>query len=351
MGSWSVSCGISNIAITDGNECCIIPINENIHDYGGYLPTTLPIFGKYNDYGGMEDIVEDENTKIIENHFGITISEFIEFLVDGEFTYDRREVKPIRQKLEDNGKLDEIKNWRFMWVDKQVYDVMSKSYDKYEIGHHDYGTPEMLALLGFTLVEDAEIKNYDPKRFNKKYQKGELFVYSDGKTMLSECNRYIYYTDKGCESSLTTYTELPEDLQYLKDKIGREVWRIMSPKKQKESLGYIFGNRYEYEMHDDLLEDLIEVLKKDGKTLPPHLIPKPKRIDKQYFDNLEVFGDLLVGLTNVRGNMHPISGRFFPHVLYLTPQCGEYQQHQILLEAFAKINKSYIEQFEDEDED
>jgi hypothetical protein len=36
--------------------------------------------------------------------------------------------------------------------------------------------------------------------------------------------------------------------------------------------------------------------------------------------------------------------------LYLTPQCGEYDHHQILLDGFAKINKSYIYN-EDEDEE
>ena len=344
MGSWSVSCGISNIAITSGNECCIIPIKESHQEYGGYLPTTLPIFGKYDDYGGMEDIVEDENTKLIEAFFGITIAEFVEFLVDGEFTYDRREVKPIRQKLEDNGKLEHIEKWRFMWVDKQVYEVMAQSYDKYEKGHHDFGTPEMLSLLGFTLI-DGEITNYDPKRFNKKYKKGDLIVYSDGKTMLSEASRYIFYTDKGCDSSLTTYTELPEELIYIKDKTSREIWRLMSKAKQKEKLGYIFGNRYELELGDTLIDELDGLSEKLGKLIG--LQVNKKSINKQYFDNMDVFGDLLVGLTNVRGNMHPMSGRFFPHTLYLTPQCGEHEQHQILLEAFAKINKSYIEEYED----
>lgn len=359
MGSWSVSCGISNIAITSGNECCIIPLIESHHEYGGYVPTTLPIFGRYNDYGGMEDIVEDENTKLIEKYLGITIAELVEFLVDGKFTYDRSEVKPITKKLNANGKLEEVAKWRFMWVDKQVYEVMTKNYDKWEVGHHDYGTPEMLALLGFTLVEGAEITNYDPKRFNKKYQRGDLFVYSDGRTMLSEKNRYIYYTDKGCESSLTTYMELPEELQYLKEKISREVWRIMSPKKSREQLGWVFGDRYSYDLDDTLEESLQELIKsfaEEGKEMPDLLkeklekANKPKSIHKQYFDNLEAFGDLLVGMTNVRSNLHPMSGRWFPHVLYLTPQCGEYSQHQILLEAFAKINKSYIEEYEEDEE-
>jgi hypothetical protein len=37
-------------------------------EYHRYSPATLPIFGKYNDYGGIEDIVIDDNTKLIEEH-------------------------------------------------------------------------------------------------------------------------------------------------------------------------------------------------------------------------------------------------------------------------------------------
>ena len=342
MGCWSVSCGISNIAITSGNECCIIPLIESSSEYGGYVPVSLPIFGRYNDYGGMEDIVEDENTKLIENYVGITISELVEFLVDGKFTYNRSEVKPIIKKLDANGRLDEVEEWRFMWVDKQVYDFMSISYDKWEKGHHDFGTPEMLALLGFTLVEDAEIKNYDTKRFNRKYQRGNLFVYSDGRTMLSEESQYIFYTDKGNESSLMSYMELPEDLLYIKDKVSHEIWRLASPKNVKEKFKYMFGDRYDSSFSDEMFEMMVEKFKLEGKEIPENLRPKPKKIHQQYFDNMEAFGDLLVGMLNVRHNLHPMSGRWFPHALYLTPQCGEYDHHQILLEGFAKINKSYI---------
>jgi hypothetical protein len=47
MGSWSVYCGVSNISITDGNECVLLPLkkNDGYHGYLPYLPATLPIFG------------------------------------------------------------------------------------------------------------------------------------------------------------------------------------------------------------------------------------------------------------------------------------------------------------------
>lgn len=348
MGSWSVSCGISNIAIVSGNECCIIPIKGSSQDYGGYLPVTLPIFGVYNDYGGMEEIVKDKNTELIENYLGITIEEFVEFLVDGKFTYDRSEVKPITKKLEDNGKLSEVKDWRFMWVDKKVYDVMSQNYDKWERGNHNFGTPEMLNLLGFEEVNDGSIENYDPKRFNKKYKKGDSFFYSDGNTLLSDKNQYIFYTDKGNENSLCNYMELPAELEYIKEKTGAEVWRILSRKDRMDKIGYIFGTVRGYLSAMEFMELVIGGIKERGEEIPEDIADRIKKeISIMYFDDMEEFGDRMVGLCNVRSNMHAMSSRFYPHVLHLTPQCGEYEIHQILLDEFAKINRVHLDRWSD----
>jgi hypothetical protein len=46
--------------------------------------------------------------------------------VDGKFTYDRSEASDIALKLEedDNSKFDEVKNMRFMWIDRKVYDLL-----------------------------------------------------------------------------------------------------------------------------------------------------------------------------------------------------------------------------------
>ena len=357
MGSWSVSCGISNIAITSGNECVIIPIKGDSSEYGGYLPSTLPIFGTYNDYGGMEDIVHDDNTKLIEDHLGITIDEFVEFLVDGKFTYDRDEAIATKAKLEANDRLEEVANWRFMWVDKQVYEVMIQNLNVHDQGYMDYGTPEMAKLLGLEVVEGFESKNYDPKRFKTAYKKGDTILYSDGSTLLSENGQYVYHMGKGNESSIETYIDVPEELQYLKGKTKSEAWRLMSERKQMSTLGYIFGDRFgSMERELDLKAMMLE-LATDGDVKNEESVKKilakaekSATIVNKYFKNLDAYGDRIVDLINIRGNMHPMSGRFYPHVLYLTPQCGEHAHHQKLLEAFAEINKSYVDEYE-EDED
>ncbi len=337
MGSWSVSCGISNIAITSGHSCVLLPIKENRNnETEGYCPATLPIFGEYNDYGGIENIEENANTKLIEEHFGITISEFCEFLVDGKFTYDRSEAKDIQARLTNN----EVEQWRFMWIDRKVYDFMIVNQDKYHKGYMDYGTPEMLTLLGFNLIETKEtFKNYDPKRFNQLWKKGDVEVFSDGSTILTKKNRYVYHFGKGDETSIETYFEIPQELHFLKELHAHEAWRLSGKRKGKADLKYIFGERY----GDDF--DLESLYQEFAESKGEVYIPKvkvEKKLHKKYLADLETFGDSIAQLLNVKLNLYCMSGYFSPHKLYSTPQCGEFVQHQILLEKFAEINKSYI---------
>lgn len=119
MGSWSVNCGISNISITSGNDCVLLPLKKNT-EYEGYLPylpATLPIFGTYDDYGGLEDILKDDNTKLIAKHFNITIEKFVQYLVDWT-TYQREEVD-----CDYNDIYDEHGNIDLGWVHKYICDL------------------------------------------------------------------------------------------------------------------------------------------------------------------------------------------------------------------------------------
>ena len=337
MGSWSVACNISNIAITAGNKCVMLPLKKNRYsETRKWQAATLPIFGSYDDYGGIEDIEEDDNTKMIEEYFGISIAEFAEFLVDGKFTYDRDEAKETSEKMKN---FKEAEDWRFMWIDRQVYDFMILNHDEHDKGYNDYGTPEMMERFGFKLVENPEnVENYAPDRFNQLWRKGDVELYSDGETLLSKESRYVYHFGKGDEYSLETYFEVPEEFQYLKDKSKYEAWRLMSESKARLELSSILSDRYDFEREE--FEELRALLGDIIKT-------KPKLLHQKYYADLDRFGDRIVGLVNLLHNLYPMSSDLTPHVLYLTPQCGEYREHQKILEKFSEINKSYIH---DEDE-
>lgn len=354
MGSWSVSCGISNIAITSGNPCVIIPLKKSKGlSYQKYQPATLPIFGVYNDYGGMENIEVNSNTKFIEEHFGVTIDEFVEFLVDGKHTYERNEAKDIKKRIND---VDNIEEMRFMWVDRQVYDFMTIFQDTWYKGHGDFGTPEFMELFGFTLDKDTipEGKdNYDPKRFKYVYRKGDVMMYSDGKTLLAPGRSYVYDFGKGGQSSIETYFDVPEELHYLKELGEHEMWRLMSHGWFRDKMAYLMADRYTFE--NSTLEYLLEKMNANlsqediayDKRIRERNLSRIKEIGPKYFLDIDTFGDDIVKLYNFYGNFHPMSAQFMPHTLYLTPQCGEHRQHQKMLEKFCEINRSYC-QFEDE---
>lgn len=51
MGSWSVYCGISQIAITSGDKCVLLPLKESDGNRAGYLPylpAALPNYSEIN---------------------------------------------------------------------------------------------------------------------------------------------------------------------------------------------------------------------------------------------------------------------------------------------------------------
>lgn len=48
-----------------------------------FTPIALPIFGKYDDYGSIEDIERDTNVESIEKYFGLEIKKIIDLVDDG----------------------------------------------------------------------------------------------------------------------------------------------------------------------------------------------------------------------------------------------------------------------------
>lgn len=354
MGSWSVYCGISNISITAGDKCVLLPLKKNRSgEYLPYLPLTLPIFGEYDDYGGVENIEKDENTKLIEEHFGVTIEEFAEFFTRGCIRDDEAGFPKQLKEVE------ELKNTKFMFINREVYDFMSTYiHDGYGgAGDLDFGNPVILKLLGFTYVGDnpKNPSKYDPKRFHEVWELQGKHFYSDG-TWLQAVDDSIH-TLKGSYCALSDHVTLPEDVLWL-DKVAMwQLWEHFDVQEQREKLAWILGrDRYSLRdsgRFDDLFEKLVneKIIEAEGsgmtemlekyKKLKAESKPEPKLVDK-YLLNMSAFGKLMCDLVTIRHNMHCMSGYFAPYVLYLTPQCGEHRLHQILLDKFAEINRKLM---------
>ena len=93
MGCWNGTCMISNLPIIYGDEIKLVLIRKSysfdrLKVSGGYVypsdaftPSFLPINGKYNDYGMIENVDEDWNYNLIENVYKDILSD--EIIVDG----------------------------------------------------------------------------------------------------------------------------------------------------------------------------------------------------------------------------------------------------------------------------
>lgn len=341
MGSWSVYCGISKIAITDGQKCVLIPIKKNhMRDssYSPYLAATLPIFGEYNDYGQIENIERNRNTEIIEDHFGCTIENFATYFTD-ETTYNRGVVS------EDNFKnFDEMKNWNFMFVDREVYDFMCTPND-HETGHLEYGHPDILKLLGFTHQGIAE----DQTRFVQKWTYDDKVLYSDGRwAIVPETNEGIYYF-RGSWGALTNYVTLPEDKLWIGTKTMSQLWRHLDDETIKRKfLPTLSGDRYNN--FSVMLRDFRRTHygEEEEEVVEPTTYAS---IVDYYEAKLREVGDEFADLGILNGNLYPMSGTLEPYIIYLTPQCGEHKRHQVILEKFAEINKSKMRDWFEEDEE
>jgi hypothetical protein len=140
MGCFSVYCGISNIGITsEKEEVYILPIISRhkmslcYTGYQHYLPAMLPILATYNEYGNVQNIIKDDNTQLIENYFNITIEDFVKHLIDNNHS--------SVGDIINNEKLDELKDYDYMWVLKSVYDELTNNYQykyaKYDIDNNN----------------------------------------------------------------------------------------------------------------------------------------------------------------------------------------------------------------------
>lgn len=363
MGSSSVYCGISNIAITGGNQAVLLPLKSSKNylrnSYLPYLPATLPIFGEYDDYGGIENIERDKNVELIEDYFDMSIEDFCRF-----FTYPFRDRDPELSKHFPKGE--------FMWIDRKVYDFMSsKGLGYYGAGHFDFGNPVILNLLGFKYNGiNCDNNTQQPNRYKHEWEKQGKLFYSDN-TWLHADDSGIYNFN-GKWNSLEQYIDLEPEYFWLKEKMTCQLWSHFDKKLLYDRIFWIIGgDKHESDISDLLLEsfnlycNLIEEAEKEGDTEKIERLQKGlknvseklkekqgknkdeislKNLTKKYIDDYQNFGDLISQLVVLRHNLHSMSGHFKPYVQYMTPQCGERDLHDCLMEKFRQINRSYIDE-------
>ena len=138
MGSFNVACGISNIAIQEGDETGFVILAKGtgperttpgvgvpyfLSDSDLFKPFLPPVFGVYGDYGNLADIKASKTTEVLESMFGQPIEKIMECITCSRDLYD-----PFSKIFE-------------------TYFKGSKSFQEFEATHE-----ESLKELGFTKV-------------------------------------------------------------------------------------------------------------------------------------------------------------------------------------------------------
>ena len=93
---------------------------------GGITPLAAPFFGKYDDYGGIEDVVEDANYKFFKEKYGITLEDLCNFVHE----YDGLSISDLEEII-DKKKNPKDKNDRTYGLedDKKALEILNKLID------------------------------------------------------------------------------------------------------------------------------------------------------------------------------------------------------------------------------
>ena len=241
-----MTCLLSGLPITGGTPAALILLkrskyakyrNAGDEKYGTtnyisnegtnffYEPFAFPVLGEYDDYGGL-DVEENENTKVLEEYFGLPIQDIINVVTSGrkDDGYDNSlkilkkppvfpedwiegetHIDYYKRKTGDQESVEEFYNryyqWKkdnpdpnddygnpqyyekyeellgisAMWVHRGFYMKLTNEETGLYFDKLDIGIPQILEAVGFKESGTSE----DP-RYNRVFTKGSISIESDG---------------------------------------------------------------------------------------------------------------------------------------------------------------------------
>jgi len=190
-----------------------------------YKPLFLPVFGEYNDYGSVENIKEDANTKHIEEYFGLPIDDIIGAIC----SYDNE------GECETEELTTELRSCSGMFELREVYENMSNFMFNENIAYKNLWLSEdVLIDLGF--VHDKDISTNDT-RYSKHYAHPgvpEIYVHCDGQFSRVMC------TDKTNDELHSIY-RLESLCEEYKTKFGKDITQVIDVDKYKSNCTHNFS--------------------------------------------------------------------------------------------------------------
>ena len=407
MGSFSYTCQLSGLPITSGDRAAIVPLipnnggkyfdnsieelmkngknhvcsNDGANIY--FKPFCFPIFGIYNDYGGLEDIVKDDNTKSLEKFFGLKIQKIVDVLCDGrkDGTKYSESYHILKKKNPRHKFLQTVSG---TWIHGDVYEKLAKTDFKNYFDRVDIGVHGILDGLGFKYVGEGLSKDDEQGRYEKEYEKDGLKIHSDG-NWIHIPGQQIYDV-----SNLAKYCKKKKVVLNIEemDKKGREeqIYDYIMPHidalkggdrwNHERVIYMLLGDEHDfgiYSFFDDFTDEqfdaLLELQKEETKEDLNGSIEEMKKRNKEkskklnvcklYFDeikeqqkagNKDFLKKNITEFHKVESFYYP-SGRFW-YPIGTSCQDGGYKEVKIMLEAALEVvNKSLKERGSEEDED
>ncbi len=289
MGCFDVSCGISGMSIHSGDKAkllLLIPKNSHPHyldliksnvelepqtnlvscegPMALYQPFCLPITGKYNDYGSLENIVKDATVKSLEKYFELPIEQILEIIGSSRSIWD------------------------------SYAGILSAYGTELEIGYSDKTTDDWLKKAGFTLNDDGnwyhkDIKNVTKwnKENNKWEDTGKPYVYITFKVMENVTSSDPNY--KKVEEYVVVYWDTRTDSY--SETWGKEQKRLCESVYEnsgtqtfyKNETGIMIGIKPEFKKRVELLRKLSGMFV-DGKLYDNMSSSNENRLFNAYID-------------------------------------------------------------------
>lgn len=233
---------------------CPIGVNSSL------TPICLPIFGKYNDYGGIEDVVDDSNYMFFQDKLQISIEWLIDFLHDkGTLTFNEVEYfEEMKKKNElelqtvceadniDAKKSDweieeEKKNTKHMVKYRNILKTLFGNYH----GYYDWKDYYIAVTFEKKEIYDAIV---DASKKYGNLSKVDISSIFDKKIETIEKLKALYdkyglkYNDKTFNLFIPFYRyDIPLDLLYAIEKSGSKDADVL-----KKEIGDILGDKNTY---------------------------------------------------------------------------------------------------------
>lgn len=221
MGSFDAACSVSGLTIHCGDPVAYIPMqpskyqeykisdsNSNlIYPWCYYVPVGLPIFGKYYDYGYIDEIEENEATKSLCEHFNCDIATMVgeegDLPCSGMFVH-REVYNALITEMYDEwgGRIEHSTRARAegrydQWAKFAEIAVLSRESDDIKLLLGQYEYKQAMASFFGPQIEFETIAEVCNPLVEKKVLKKEMIDFRMFISALHACNVFFFPSMNG----------------------------------------------------------------------------------------------------------------------------------------------------------